>query len=175
MKLAGGYVRMSDRDQDLSPEQQWAEIEKRARADGYRLVPAHRYEDLGKSGWKKKTRRPDFDRMNRDARAGRLRAAGVDRLYVWKLNRVARTPLAQMQTLHDMEEAGDEVISLTQNWGDDPNLKKIYQAFTGVMDELYSDGLSEDVTRGLRSQGKKGYWMHGHVPHDPDPISWTVI
>lgn len=165
MKLAAGYVRMSDPDQDLSPEQQWSEIEGRAAADGYRLVATHRYEDRGKSGWKAKVRRPDFDRMNRDVRSGRLREAGVDRLYVWKLNRLARTSLKQMETINALEKARIELVSLTQHWGDDPKMKKVFQTFTGMTDEFFSDGLSEDVRRGMRSQGRKGYWMYGHIPH----------
>jgi|GEM_PF-6451719 len=84
MKYATAYVRMSDDRQDLSPAQQWEAIAERAKRDGYVLHPTLRYEDKGVSRYKRRARRPAYDRFKRDVKSGALLAAGVDRVYVWK-------------------------------------------------------------------------------------------
>ncbi|MFH1464785.1 MAG: recombinase family protein [Pseudomonadota bacterium] len=165
MKIAAAYVRMSDSDQDLSPERQWEEIQTRAARDGFTVPVALRYEDQGRSGWKRKTRRPGFDKLRRDLDSGRLREVGVTRCYFWKANRLARRRLEQLQMIMDLEEAGIEPVATAENWPEDPKLRKAIQTLIALFDELYSDTLSEDVQSGMRSQARKGFWMHGPPPY----------
>ena len=190
MKYAAAYVRMSDDSQELSPEQQWAQIAARAAQDGYTVLPTGRFEDLGISGWKKKKSRPGFERMMRHVRDGRLRELGIDRLYFWKANRLARRQLIQLETLAALDDAGIEAVSLMEHWPAEHKTRKILQSLTGAFDEAYSDNLSEDVTRGMRSQAAKGFWVYGQVPHgyrgvksgpdqpprlEPDPDIWPHL
>ena len=190
MKLAAAYVRMSDDGQELSPEQQWAEIDARAARDGFTVSHTHRYEDKGRSGWKRRVRRPGFERLLRDLRGGRLGTAGVTRLYFWKSNRLARRRGTLIEVFSELEDAGVEAVSLTEAWPEDIKLRKCIQTLIALFDELYSDNLSEDVNRGMRSQASKGYWVHGRPPYgyvavkanpdapprlQPDPEAWPGL
>lgn len=163
MKLAAAYIRMSDDRQELSPQQQRDAIEERARQDGYAVV--RWFQDEGKSGWKKRTRRPRFEAMMRSVTSGRLAEQGISRLYVWKTNRLGRRRVAVLQTLCDLEDAGIELMSLSENWPEDPKLRKAIQTLLALFDELYCDNLSEDVTRGMRSQATRGLWVYGKPPY----------
>lgn len=158
MKRACCYIRMSDPDQELSPERQWDEITARAAKDGYTIDAAHRYEDHGRSGWKR-VRRVGFDRLRRDLDSGRLREAGVERLYVWRASRLARRMLEQIAVIAEFEKGGVEVLSTSEVWPEDPSIKQLVRAILAWVDQHYSDQLSDAVKSGMRAQARRGYWQ----------------
>ena len=80
--LAANYLRMSGAGQEDSPEQQ--RTSSNAIAERDRLRIAFEYIDEAKSGLKSKNR-PDFQRMLKDAAAGKFQA-----IIIWDINRLSR-------------------------------------------------------------------------------------
>lgn len=85
--VAAQYIRQSKGKADkseASPETQRDKTREAAQSRGYRL-PYKPYEDIGISGWDPTAERPAYDRMMRDAAAGRFRY-----LFVHYLTRLTR-------------------------------------------------------------------------------------
>ncbi len=133
MKKAIAYLRCSDPRQDKSIEDQRAEIEARASADHYEVV--RWYVDEGITG--RRTDRPRYRAMLKASKAGTLRDEGIDRAYVWKLNRLGRNQRATLDALHALEEEGGaRVVSLKEAEPEDAKIRKAFRAIATLMDEL---------------------------------------
>ena len=184
---AVGYIRMSDPDQDLSPEQQKESILKYAAEKGFQIV--NWYEDHGRSAWKKKVRRPRYEAMLRDLRSSRLDERGVGALLMWKMNRLGRR-MNVLAVMGEFEDAGIEVLSVSEAWPADKKFRKLLRTLMAMFNEMYCDNLSEDVSRGMGSEARKGNWQYGAPPlgfrpvkHDegeswglePDPATAWII
>lgn len=84
---AGIYTRLS-RDRDgtqTATARQEADCRELAASEGWDVIAV--YEDSDLSGSKRGVIRPDYERMLDDVRAGR-----IDRVLVWKLDRLSRQP-----------------------------------------------------------------------------------
>jgi site-specific DNA recombinase len=155
------YCRCSDPRQDKSVEEQRAEIEKRALANGHRVIAW--FEDEGLSG--RKNDRPEYRRLIHYASSGKAAAAGVGVVYLWKLNRLGRNQLATLQALKKIEDDGGlKVVSLMEAEPEDKKIRKLYRGVVTLMDELYSDSMAEDVERGMEAQARRGFWLYGRPP-----------
>jgi len=167
-KLAVAYLRCSDPSQDLSIEQQRAVVLDYAAKHKLRVIEW--YEDDGVSGWRKKARRRGYERLMRALRLKRLEEAGVTRLLVWKLNRVGRNQVSVLSSLMEFENADIEVLSTTEVWPEERKLRRLLQSLIALMDEFYSENLSEDVKRGMAFQAQRGRWVAGK----PYPYGYTA-
>ncbi len=170
--VGAAYLRCSDPRQDKSIEQQRAEIERRAAADGVVIPSANWFVDEGISGRavKKRLAYQSLIRAaeaQRDARLGRskVRAPGIDRLYVWAISRVARNMFDCLRALATLDEANVTVVSLTEPDAGDKSFTKLIRPILAWLSERYSEELSRNVKRGMHSQAEQGFWQNGHPPY----------
>jgi site-specific DNA recombinase len=162
MKKAIAYLRCSDVRQDKSIEDQRAEIVARVACEGYVIV--RWYIDEGLTGTR--SDRPRYRAMLKAAKQGRLKQEGIDRAYLWKLNRLGRNQRATLEALHVLEdEGGLRVVSLTEAEPEDAKIRKAFRSFVTLMDELFCDNLAEDVSRGMTSRARQGFWVNGRPPY----------
>ena len=168
--IGAAYLRCSDPRQDKSIEQQREEILKRAAADGVTVPDDLWFVDEGLSGRTAK-KRVAYQKLLRCAetqRDARLKRGSppprVDRLYVWAFSRVARNTMDCLKALATLDEAGVTVISLTEPDAGDKSITKLIRPILAWLNERYSEDLSKNVIRGMRSQAEKGLWQYGHAP-----------
>ncbi len=170
--LGAAYLRCSDSRQDKSIEQQREEILKRADADGVVIPPENWFVDEGISGRSTKNRKSYLcliarAEAQRDARYAKKRNAPppVDRLYVWAVSRVARNMFDCLRALATLDDAEIRVVSLTEPDAGDKSITKLIRPILAWLNERYSEELSKNVIRGMRSQAEKGLWQYGHAPY----------
>ena len=169
--LGSAYLRCSDPRQDKSIEQQREEILKRASADGVVIPPENWFVDEGISGRSTKNRKSYLRLIaraeaQRDARYAKKKnaPAPIDRLYVWAVSRVARNMFDCLRALATLDDAEIRVVSLTEPDAGDKSITKLIRPILAWLNERYSEELSKNVIRGMRSQAEKGYWQYGHAP-----------
>lgn len=161
--IGAAYVRCSDPRQDKSIEQQRAEIERRAAADGVVIPTANWFVDEGISGRSAK-KRAAYQALlraadaQRDAKTKRaIPIQRIDRLYVWAYSRVAMNMMDCLRALATLDEADVDVISLTEPDAGDKSFRKLIRPILAWLAERYSEELSRNVVRGMRSQAERGF------------------
>ena len=58
---------------------------------------------------------------------------------------------------------GIRVVSITEHADDSPT-GKLMEAIIESVDELYSENLAQEVTRGMREAASRGFWISSHAP-----------
>ena len=169
-RIGAAYLRCSDPRQDKSIEQQRAEIERRAEADGVVIPPENWFIDEGISGRSTK-RRGSYRRLirraeaQREAMRGRGRGGGdlrrIERLYVWAFSRIARNMFDCLRALATLDDADIEIVSLTEHEVGERSMQKLIRPILAWLAERYSEELSQNVQRGMASQASKGFWAYG--------------
>lgn len=168
--IGAAYLRCSDPRQDKSIEQQREEILWRAEADGVTIPTGNWFIDEGISGRSTKKRASYLQLIKRaeaqrDAMHAKKKGAPrVDRLYVWAFSRVARNMFDCLRALATLDEADIDVISLTEPDAGDRSFRKLIRPILAWLAERYSEELSRNVVRGMRSGAEKGFWQYGHAP-----------
>lgn len=139
------YLRVSSDRQ--TTENQRQEVEQLAIARGF--VP-HFYREE-ESAVKK---RPQFDRMIADVRAGRMRA-----VVVWALDRLHRDMQRVIFDVHELWRLNVRVLSVQEAWLDAPDMVRPFMlAFVGWVAEGERRRLIERTKAGIeraRAQGKQ--------------------
>jgi len=74
---------------------------------------------------------------------------------VWAFSRIARNMFYCLRALATLDEAGIEVISLTEHDSGDRSMRKLIRPILAWLAERYSEELSSNVQRGMRSQDCK--------------------
>jgi hypothetical protein len=106
--------------------------------------------------------------------AGRLRRPvgppPVEVLYVWAISRLARNTrdgaaIRCLKLLAALDEGGIRVISLTEPDVEDRSVQRLLRPILAWLAERYSEELSRNVQRGMRSQAEKGQWVFGRPPY----------
>ena len=171
--IGAAYLRCSDFRQDKSIEQQRQEIERRAEADGVVIPPENWFIDEGLSG-RSTRRRASYLGLIRRAEVQRktMRHRGrrpsteepISRLYVWAISRIARNMFDCLRALATLDDAGIEIVSLTEQDTGDASMRKLIRPILAWLAERYSEELSANVQRGMRSQAEKGRWVYGRPP-----------
>ena len=168
MLIGAAYLRCSDPRQDKSIEQQRAEVQRRADADGVTIPPENWFIDEGLSGRSTRKRRAYLDliraaEVQRDTRTrkGNAQPQRIDRLYVWAFSRLARNMFDALRALAALDEADIDVVSLTEPDAGDRSFRKLIRPILAWLAERYSEELSRNVQRGMQSQSAKGFWTHG--------------
>jgi site-specific DNA recombinase len=102
----GVYTRISqDRHESDSIKRQDTEAQQYARSQGWEVVDT--YADHGLSASKKRVKRPQYERLMADARAG-----VIDAILVWKIDRLTRQP-RQIEDLIELVNAtGVRLVSM---------------------------------------------------------------
>ncbi len=179
--LGAAYLRCSDPRQDKSIEQQREEIQRRAAADGVVIPPENWFVDEGISGRSTKKRAAYLTLIKRaeaqrDAMGAKKRGAPrIERLYVWAFSRVARNMFDCLRALATLDEADIDVISLTEPDAGDRSFRKLIRPILAWLAERYSEELSRNVVRGMRSQAEKGYWQYGHSPYGYSVVDGRLV
>ena len=153
------YARVSSdrQDVDLSISAQLKALREHAERYGYRVVTE--YVDEAESG--RSIDRPGFKSMIGAARQA-IAPFGV--ILVWKLSRFARNREDSIIYKSLLRKHGVQVVSINEPTEDTPS-GRLLEGIIEVIDEFYSDNLSQDVVRGMRENASRGFFPGGVVPY----------
>ncbi|HLO75345.1 MAG TPA: recombinase family protein [Magnetospirillum sp.] len=148
-RRAALYLRVSTSGQ--TTENQRLELEAMAARCGWAIVGI--YEDAGISGAKGRDKRPEFDRLCRDAARRR-----IDVVMAWSVDRLGRSLQHLVQFLADLHASGVDLYLHQQGIDTTtPSGKAMFQML-GVFAEFERAMIRERVQAGLaraRAQGKR--------------------
>jgi DNA invertase Pin-like site-specific DNA recombinase len=142
------YLRVSTGSQTVENQRQ--ELAKAAEQRGWSVVEL--YSDNGVSGAKGREKRPAFDRMCRDAVAGKF-----DVIAAWSVDRLGRSVLHLAQFVEDIRAAGVGLFLLKQGLDSETPTGRAMLGMCSVFAELEREIIRERIHAGLaraRSQGK---------------------
>ncbi len=139
------YARVSTRDQDC--EMQLSELRGMAEARGVELVGE--YVDRGVSGTK--DRRPELDRLMRDARRRRF-----DAVWCWKFDRFARSLRHLVTALDEFRALGVDFLSHQEAVDTSTPVGRMLFQVIGAMAEFERELIRERVIAGLKQAKAKG-------------------
>ena len=153
-----GYVRVSSdrQDIDLSGAAQRRAIREYAERNGYLVVIV--FVDEGESG--RFDDRTEFRRMVEVAMGPNPPFRAV---LVWKFSRFARNRYHSVLYKTMLREKGIRVISVTEPADDSPT-GQLLEGVIEVIDQMYSQTLSEEVLRGMREAAIRGFFMGSQAP-----------
>jgi len=152
---AAVYIRVSTAEQAEGHSLGYQLDSCRALAEKLGASSIEVYEDSGFSA--KTTNRPAFQRLIGDAEARRFKT-----IFVYKLDRFARSRLDSLVHKDRLQKAGVKLISVTEPLDDSPS-GLIHEGMLELLAEWYSRDLQQKVGRGLRKRAEKGL-MNGMVP-----------
>ena len=152
-RSAGIYARISlDRNgESLAPERQIEDARAEVERRGWTVVEV--YSDRDTSAYKRNVTRPEYDRMMRDLRTGK-----IDAIVVWKLDRLIRRFTMISKVLEVLDDTSAELVSVQEPFIDttSPMGKAVLGLMAG-MAEQESQNISTRVKRQqeqARSNGK---------------------
>lgn len=147
MKRAALYIRVSTSGQ--TTENQRLELEAVAAQRGWKIVAT--YEDAGISGAKGRDQRPGFDRMLKDATAGKF-----DILAAWSVDRLGRSLQDLIGFLSELRSTGRDLYLHQQAIDTStPSGRAMFQML-GVFAEFERGMIRERVNAGLARAKAKG-------------------
>ena len=153
------YIRKSNEDQEKkSLSAQIDEGRKYCKRQGWTVREEHIFCDEA-SAYSAKKRKAFIEMVDLACAKNPL----FTKVVVWKIDRFTRRVqdgFKYWQMLHDNDV---EVISMTQTFGGGAG-GRMNLGMHFMMAQFYSDNLSEDVERGLRSAALKGWWTSHKVP-----------
>ena len=147
-KRAAFYLRVSTGGQTVENQRQ--ELAKAAEQRGWTIVEL--YSDNGFSGAKGRDKRPAFDRMCKDAMAGKFNIVAA-----WSVDRLGRSVLHLAQFVEDLRAAGVGLFLLKQGLDSETPTGRAMLGMCSVFAELEREIIRERIHAGLaraRSQGK---------------------
>ena len=103
-------------------------------------------------------KRPDFQRMIKDAKRGKF-----DYIIVYKLDRFARNRYDSAIYKSQLKKYNVRILSAMENIADGPEGIILESVLEG-MAEYYSANLSQNVLRGMHQRAELGKYMGGTVP-----------
>ena len=103
-------------------------------------------------------KRPNFQRMIRDAKTGKF-----DYIIVYKIDRFARNRYDSAIYKAQLKKYGVRVVSAMENIADGPEGIILESVLEG-MAEYYSANLAQNVLRGMQQKAEQGKYMGGTVP-----------
>ncbi len=116
------------------------------------------YQDRGYSG--KNTERPDFRRLLRDIRAGR-----VSKLYVYRLDRFSRSIADFGQLWNVLRENDVEFVSVTENFDTSSPMGRAMLHIIMVFAQLERETTAERVKDNYAARTALGAWPGGPAPY----------
>lgn len=153
--LAYIYGRYSSHAQkDTSIEQQFAEIYDYCERNGIRIVGE--YADRHLTGTN--DRRPEFQRMMKDAAKGR-----VQLVVCWKVDRFARNRYDSAMYKARLKKYGVRVVYAKESIPDGPEGILLESVLEGSA-EYYSANLSQNIRRGMRANALECKVNNGNLP-----------
>src|ERR1700728_1216290 len=147
-KRVAFYLRVSTGGQTVENQRQ--ELARAAEQRGWTVVEL--YSDNGFSGAKGRDKRPAFDRMCRDASAGKF-----DIIAAWSVDRLGRSVLHLAQFVEEMRGAGVGLFLLKQALDSETSTGRAMLGMCSMFAELEREIIRERIFAGLaraRAQGK---------------------
>jgi DNA invertase Pin-like site-specific DNA recombinase len=148
-KRVAFYLRVSTGGQTV--ENQRRELAAAAEQRGWEVIEI--YSDNGFSGAKGRDKRPAFDRLCKDAIAGKF-----DIIAAWSVDRLGRSVLHLAQFVEDMRAAGVGLFLLKQGLDSETPTGRAMLGMCSVFAELEREIIKERIHAGLnraRAKGKK--------------------
>ncbi|MBX3210745.1 MAG: recombinase family protein [Labilithrix sp.] len=122
------------------------EVEQLARARGYEIAAVF---EEGASAVKK---RPEYDRLMRDAKRG-----SFDVLIVWALDRFGRSMIGNLTDVLELDRIGVRVVSVRESWLDTSGpVRNLLVAIFSWVAEQERNRLVERTKAGLASARRRG-------------------
>lgn len=116
------------------------------------------YIDKGFSG--KNTNRPDFERMMKDIKAGK-----VKRVIVYKLDRISRSILDFSNMMELFQQYDVEFVSSTEKFDTSTPIGRAMLNICIVFAQLERETIQKRVADAYYSKSQKGYYMGGRIPY----------
>lgn len=149
------YARYSSHNQrEASIEQQVAECQKFADANNLHIAEV--YADKAISG--KTDRRPNFQRMMRDAGKGKFQY-----VVAWKSNRMGRNMLDAMMNDSRLRDMGVRCLYTEEDFDDTAAGRFALRNMMNV-NQFYSENMAEDIMRGMMDNARKCMVNNGGLP-----------
>jgi DNA invertase Pin-like site-specific DNA recombinase len=146
-KRVAFYVRVSTGSQTV--ENQLQELTKAAQQREWTVVEV--YSDSGFSGGKGRDKRPEFDRLCRDAVAGKF-----DIVAAWSVDRLGRSVLHLSQLIEDLRAAGIGLFLLKQGLDSETPTGRAMLGMCSVFAELEREIIRERIHAGLARVKARG-------------------
>ena len=156
---AGIYVRVSttqqiDRDSLRTQEER---LRQYCKAQGFEIYKNMPYRDEGISA--KDTKRPGFEELMHDIRAGRLNIVVVTRL-----DRITRSLKDLIELMEFLQQHNVKLISLTENIDTMGPMGRFLLNLLGSIAQLEREIDSERVSADMHHRASTGKWTGGVVP-----------
>jgi site-specific DNA recombinase len=118
------------------------------------------YEDDGITGTLPLEERPAGAQLMADAKDGKLK-----RVLVYKLDRLGRSPRVILNAIHDLEEYGIEVVSMSENFDTHSPAGRAFLGISSVFAGLERETILERLWLGANRAAQQGKWLGGIVPY----------
>ena len=154
MSSAAIYARQSiDKKDSISIETQIELCKSTAMQDNIEV-----YFDKGYTG--SNTNRPEFQRLMRDIRMGR-----INKVYVYKLDRISRSLVDFMKMMEVFKQYGCEFASHSEAFDTSTPIGRAMLQMCMVFAELERENTIQRVKDAYKSRSKEGFYMGGRVPY----------
>lgn len=170
--IVGIYPRVSSKEQvdGYSIDEQIEKLKKYCEAMGWCIYRI--YTDPGYSG--ANMNRPGLQALLADARAGKL-----DKIVVYKLDRLSRSQKDTMYLIEDVFLAnGIDFVSMMENFDTSTPFGRAMMGILAVFAQLERENIKERTTMGKEGRAKDGKW-HGSkwlpIGYDYDPDLGALV
>jgi len=148
------YCRQSvDRVDSISIESQIEYCQYETRGGKYKA-----FTDKGYSG--KNVDRPEFQNMMEAIRRGE-----VNRVIVYKLDRISRSVMDFMNLFTEFQQYGVEFVSCTEKFDTSSPMGRAMLKIIVVFAELERETIQQRVMDAYMSRSRKGFYMGGRIPY----------
>ncbi|MCK8465203.1 recombinase family protein [Aliiroseovarius sp. S1339] len=134
--------------------------------EGWVLVP-DAYDDGGLSGGT--LERPGLQRLMADVRSGK-----VDRIVVYKIDRLTRSLGDFAKIVEVLDEAGGSFVSVTQSFNTSTSMGRLTLNMLLSFAQFEREVTAERIRDKIAASKKKGLWMGGNVPLGYEPDGRTL-
>lgn len=148
------YARQSiDKEDSISIESQIELCLRESTSSEYKI-----FKDKGYSG--KNTERPDFQEM-----MSYIRRGGVERVIVYRLDRISRSVLDFAGLINEFQKYGVEFVSVTERFDTSTPIGKAMLMIVMIFAQLERETIQQRVIDAYRSRSRKGFYMGGRIPY----------
>ncbi|WP_371225351.1 recombinase family protein [Roseovarius sp. 2305UL8-3] len=134
--------------------------------EGWVLVP-DAYDDGGLSGGT--LERPGLQRLMADIRSGK-----VDRIVVYKIDRLTRSLGDFAKIVEVLDKAGGSFVSVTQSFNTATSMGRLTLNMLLSFAQFEREVTAERIRDKIAASKKKGFWMGGNVPLGYEPDGRTL-
>ena len=94
-----------------------------------------------------------------------VRAGGIGRIIVYRLDRISRSVLDFANVISELQKYGVEFVSITERFDTSTPIGKAMLMIVMVFAQLERETIQQRVIDAYRSRSRKGFYMGGRVPY----------